>query len=73
MNIQIEATIGAGKTTLVANITELMAEKHATLKVEGITEPREAWEDTPGGNLLQMFGDDPEKYAFMAQVYEGVI
>lgn len=67
MNICVEATIGAGKTTLIKNMIELLP-KDYSVEASAVLEPVNEWVSTPAGNILSLFGSDKHAYAFPAQV-----
>ena len=67
MNIVVEASIGVGKTTLLKKLTTLLQETFK-IEVSSTPEPIKEWVETPSGNLLALFGSEPQKYAFLTQV-----
>ena len=66
MNIVIEGSIGAGKSTLVEALVTVLQRDHR-LKANGILEPLNEWQNTPEGDVLSLFGENRE-YAFLTQV-----
>jgi deoxycitidine kinase/deoxyguanosine kinase len=72
--ISIEGNIGAGKTTILAELEKYIAthENKIKKKIMFLKEPVDIWEaikdDETGENILQKFYSDPHKYAFSFQV-----
>ncbi len=59
--ISVEGNIGAGKTTLIRMLKDLMPD------AEFLFEPIEKWQDVGGENLLEAFYKDSSRYAFLFQ------
>lgn len=64
----VEGNIGAGKTTWLDMVQANTGEDHELIEV--VPEPVHMWQNSPQGhNLLQLFYEDPEKYAFAFQQF----
>ena len=67
----VEGNIGAGKSTYLDMVKSV--NDHATVHemVEVVPEPVDMWQDVAGSgeNLLQLFYQDPKRYAFTFQQY----
>ena len=66
--ISIEGNIGSGKTTFLNYFKSVFNSE----KINFIDEPLDLWiklKDKNGLNLLELYYNDPEKYAFMFQLY----
>lgn len=66
MIIGVEANIGAGKTTLITNLKQVLLQKYGIESI-AVPEPIAKWTSTPAGNLLSLFGDAKKEYSFTAQ------
>ena len=67
MNFIVEATIGAGKTTLIKNMIQVLLKDH-DIDAQAVLEPVNEWVSTPAGNILSLFGADKPLYSFPTQV-----
>lgn len=64
----VEGGIGAGKSTLIATMEQrLRAAGIDNLVV--VPEPLERWTDVDGTNLLELFYEDPQRWAYTFQVH----
>ena len=66
-SISIEGNIGGGKTTLLAEIKKIWADKQIIF----VREPVDEWEkikDQQGLSILEKFYENQEKYAFSFQM-----
>jgi deoxyadenosine/deoxycytidine kinase len=66
INVVVEGSIGAGKSTLIKYMKEL---DKAYNKIEFYEEPVDQWMNFQGHNLLQEFYKDPKENAFALQSY----
>lgn len=58
--IALEGNIGAGKSTFLSHFS-------SHLPVQPVFEPHERWQKMGGGNLLELFYRDPERWAYTFQ------
>ena len=68
MNINVEAGIALGKTTLIKNLEKIVSSKIQG-ELEVITEPVKEWRDVAGQDLLKLFAANPKEFAFQTQVH----
>ena len=66
MNISFEGNIGAGKTTIIS-LVEKQLKRLIGKDIQVYPEPIADWEQTPDGNLLDLFRLNPSKYGFVLQ------
>jgi len=59
----VEGNIGAGKSTFLKFLSQSLN------GVQLITEPIDAWTDFDGQNLLQLFYEDPSRWAYAFQMF----
>ena len=64
----VEGNIGAGKTTWLDMVQSNGGAEHELIEV--VPEPVHMWQNSPQGhNLLELFYENPEKYAFAFQQF----
>ena len=65
----VEGNISVGKTTFLRSVCD--SSPQLSQKVEVVPEPIEEWKSTQHGdhNLLELFYSDPERYAYIFQMY----
>jgi deoxyadenosine/deoxycytidine kinase len=63
----VEGNIGAGKSTWLDMVQSHEGELHEVIEV--VPEPVDQWQDCNGTNLLELFYNNPKKYAFAFQQY----
>ena len=68
MNINVEAGIALGKTSLIKNLEKMVSSKIQG-ELEVITEPVKEWRDVAGQDLLKLFAANPKEFAFQTQVH----
>ena len=66
MNVSFEGNIGAGKTTIIS-LVEKQLKGLIGKDIKVYPEPIADWEQTPDGNLLDLFRLNPSKYGFVLQ------
>ena len=66
MNVFVEGNIGAGKTTIIS-LVEKQLKDVIGKDIQVYPEPIADWEQTPEGNLLDLFRLNPSKYGFVLQ------
>lgn len=71
--ICVEGNIGAGKTTFVEHVQELLGEESrlANKKIRVLREPVDIWtrvKDVDGNTILENFYKDPKRWAFAFQM-----
>ena len=67
----VEGNIGAGKSTYLDMVMEGSKSDCSRVHemVEVVPEPVEMWQNVNGGNLLELFYENPKRYAFTFQQY----
>jgi len=65
LNLAIEGNIGVGKSTLLG----LIERRLQSVVVKPIQEPIVQWQDIQGDNLLDLFYQDPHRWAYTFQSY----